>query len=97
MFLLGHLDRSGVGSAIIIILALLGRRMWGSNLSAEQVHGFVAGYAFVTLDLVVDIVSLQRAGGEYGGVHIMVLVWFIRQLLKSGTKGSLCRVARLWT
>jgi hypothetical protein len=36
--------------------------MWGSDLSAEQVHGFVAGYAFVTLNLVVDVVSLQRAG-----------------------------------
>jgi GTP-binding protein len=32
------------------------------DLSAERVRGFVAGYAFVTLNLLVDVVSLQRAG-----------------------------------
>jgi GTP-binding protein len=39
------------------------------NLSAEQVRGFVPGYAFVTLNLLVDVVSLQRAG------LLLVMIW----------------------
>jgi hypothetical protein len=40
------------------------------NLSAERVRGFVAGYAFVTLNLLVDVVSLQRAG------LLLVMIWW---------------------
>ena len=68
-------------------------------MSAQQ--GFLAGYAFAMLNLIVDIVHVAEdwyaLGGEYGRVHITVLVWFMRQLLKSSARGSLCRVACLRT
>jgi hypothetical protein len=40
------------------------------DLSAEQVRGFVAGYAFVMLNLLVDVVSLQSAG------LLLVMIWW---------------------
>ena len=71
------------------------------DLSAAQACGFIAGYAFATLNLIVGVVHVAEdrsaLGGEYGGIHITVLVWFMRQLLKSGARGSLCRVARSQT
>jgi hypothetical protein len=40
------------------------------NLSAEWVRSFVAGYAFVMLNLLVDVVLLQRAG------LLLVMIWW---------------------
>jgi GTPase involved in cell partitioning and DNA repair len=60
----------------------MGKSTMLRDLSAERARGFVAGYAFVTLNLVVNVVLVAEnrspLGGRYGGAHITVLAWFMR-------------------